>query len=337
MIIPVFNAGEYLSSCLDSALRQDFGEHEIEIICIDDCSTDNSWKILSEYSGRFRQVTAIRNETNSGVSISRNRGLGIASGKYITFLDADDMIADNAYAETVKALEESSCNTVVWYYGCHEDVSFFRKVPGIKFEPKSARTMLHCPTAVWRIMVMRNTVEEHHLSFAPHVSYGEDLLFSFLLFLAQQKETILYTEQRLYFYRIVDGSLSKTAQNSRNWYAKFSENMRKLALFLYGYLQTAEGYDKKQRQQITRRAHRYSAKSVYNAVKAKRNDIRELLADLSGHHLYPYKLRYVFNPVEGGGTLKNALTVLSLLILNIPIVALALGCAKQSSRSRFID
>jgi teichuronic acid biosynthesis glycosyltransferase TuaG len=89
VIIPVYNAEEYLEFAVGSVLAQKYPN--IEIILIDDCSTDNSWKICCDFSSRFKQVNAFQSASNSGgPATPRNIGIRKTNGKYIAFLDADD-------------------------------------------------------------------------------------------------------------------------------------------------------------------------------------------------------------------------------------------------------
>ena len=90
IIIPVYNVEQYLAQCLDSVINQTY--KNIEIICVNDCSLDNSFKILDEYSKNDKRIKIINRENNGGLSAARNTGLDNASGKYIYFLDSDDWI-----------------------------------------------------------------------------------------------------------------------------------------------------------------------------------------------------------------------------------------------------
>src|SRR5574344_1801991 len=89
LIIPVYNTGEYLVECLDSCIRQTLSN--IEIICVDDGSTDDSLKILNEYAKKDNRVRVFA-QKNSGQSVARNKGMKLAEGKYIAFLDSDDSL-----------------------------------------------------------------------------------------------------------------------------------------------------------------------------------------------------------------------------------------------------
>src|SRR5574344_2773158 len=89
LIIPVFNSEKYLDECLESAIGQTLTD--IEIICVDDGSTDCSAEILHEYSKKDNRIKVLRQE-NLGQSTARNKGLKFASGEYIAFLDSDDFM-----------------------------------------------------------------------------------------------------------------------------------------------------------------------------------------------------------------------------------------------------
>lgn len=116
IIIPIYNKEQTLRRCLDSILYQ---THEnIEIILIDDNSTDLSFKICEEYSQKNDKIILIKQEKNKGVSSTRNLGLKVATGDYITFIDADDYIDLNAYENILNYLIRSKvdfiqCGTII--------------------------------------------------------------------------------------------------------------------------------------------------------------------------------------------------------------------------------
>lgn len=96
IIIPVYNASLYLKECLDSVLSQTL--KDIEIICIDDGSTDNSYEILSEYATKDNRFIILQQE-NKGAGSARNKGMEIAKGEFLAFLDADDYYSNNTALE----------------------------------------------------------------------------------------------------------------------------------------------------------------------------------------------------------------------------------------------
>ena len=95
VIIPVYNKKKYLSKCLDSLTAQTLSD--IEIICINDCSSDGSEQVLQEYAKRDSRIKEIDLAKNSGAAVARNRGLEEAQGEYLSFVDADDWVDANFY------------------------------------------------------------------------------------------------------------------------------------------------------------------------------------------------------------------------------------------------
>lgn len=104
IIVPVYNAEKYLAECLNSLVNQSL--QEIEIICIDDGSSDQSYEIVNRYSQMDTRVILMKNPSNMGQPTSRNRGIERATGKYIQFVDADDFIEINAAKELFEYAEE---------------------------------------------------------------------------------------------------------------------------------------------------------------------------------------------------------------------------------------
>ncbi|OOM79959.1 glycosyltransferase [Clostridium sp. BL-8] len=110
VIVPVFNVEKYLADCLESIIGQEL--KEIEIICVNDGSTDNSLNILNEYANRDNRIKVINNKNNSGLSYARNRGMELANGEYIYFLDSDDMITKEAMEELYFIAKEKKLDVI---------------------------------------------------------------------------------------------------------------------------------------------------------------------------------------------------------------------------------
>lgn len=120
LIIPVYNTEKYLRKCLDSAVQQTYPQ--MEIICVDDGSTDLSGKIVDEYSARDSRIIAVH-QPNAGESAARNTGLGRATGEYIGFMDCDDWIEPDMYETLVKLLEENDADMAIGSWFCETEIS----------------------------------------------------------------------------------------------------------------------------------------------------------------------------------------------------------------------
>ena len=93
VIVPVYNVEKYLHRCLDSIINQTL--KEIEIICVNDCSTDSSLNILEDYKDKEDRIIIINHQKNLRLAAARNSGMKVAKGEYISFIDSDDYIENN--------------------------------------------------------------------------------------------------------------------------------------------------------------------------------------------------------------------------------------------------
>ena len=135
IIIPVFNTEKYVARCLDSILNQTLTS--IEIICIDDGSTDNSFHILEAYAAADSRIY-IATQENSGPRETRERGIRIAKGKYIGFVDSDDWIAADMFEKMVKEAERHHCDLVMcdYYKSSRKGITWERTFHGKRLSVK---------------------------------------------------------------------------------------------------------------------------------------------------------------------------------------------------------
>ena len=102
VIITCYNLEKYISRAINSCINQTLPEKQYEVIVVDDCSTDSSWEVISQFQGL---VTAIKSEKNGGVSAASNRGISASSGKYVVRVDGDDFINKNFLHTMSEVLE----------------------------------------------------------------------------------------------------------------------------------------------------------------------------------------------------------------------------------------
>lgn len=112
ILVAVYNAEQYLGKCLDSLIGQSL--KDIQIICIDDCSTDNSLNILNEYAENDSRITVVRQDENRGQAVARNRGLELAEGEYTTMLDSDDWMDDDSLRLVYDSLKENDADCALF-------------------------------------------------------------------------------------------------------------------------------------------------------------------------------------------------------------------------------
>lgn len=111
VIVPVYNTYKYLRKCLDSLVNQTLDD--IEIIVINDCSTDESKKILDEYELKYDNVLVFHNKINKGIGYNRNLGIKKATGEYISFIDSDDFVDETMYDKMYKKAKEDNLDLVI--------------------------------------------------------------------------------------------------------------------------------------------------------------------------------------------------------------------------------
>lgn len=170
IIIPVYNVEKYLKRCLESACNQTL--QEIEIICIDDFSTDSSAEILQKYSKNYQNLKIINLEKNRGVSFARNVGLASAQGEYLIFIDGDDEIDLNFCQKLYEKAKEENSDVVK---GRMIEVTYDGKEHVIKQIGKDDKFFFlsHWSSAIYK----RALIAENNISFSLDHLVGEDDLF----------------------------------------------------------------------------------------------------------------------------------------------------------------
>lgn len=206
IIIPVYNAGNYLEECLKSILKQTY--KNIEIILIDDGSTDSSGKICDVYSKKDCRIKVIHS-INRGVSSSRNTGIKLAQGKYIVFIDSDDYINEDMIEDMIEGMKKS--DLAICGYNRIESQNKIKKV-GISINKHIInmeelenymgfllnKLLFNSPA---NKMYKKELINQY---FDEQLSMGEDLLFN--LEYIKNISSIRIIREELYNYRIHDSN-----------------------------------------------------------------------------------------------------------------------------------
>lgn len=232
VIVPVYNVERYLNRCIDSIINQTY--KKLEIILIDDGSTDNSKKICNEYANENKKIKAIFKK-NGGLSDARNKGIESATGKYITFVDPDDYVEKN-FIETMynNIIKYNADISIVGFKNVYEkkNNNEENKVDdrGIKFyNSKEAIEKLFDKNSfnnyAWNKLYKKSLFDS--IKF-PVNKKMEDLGTMYKLFSLAKK--IIYQNIELYNYVIRDGSIT----NNKN--IKFYQDMYELARERYFFI-----------------------------------------------------------------------------------------------------
>lgn len=216
IIIPVYNAEKYLQKCLDSILEQTY--QNLEIIIVNDGSTDNSGQICQEYEKKDSRIIYIEKE-NGGVSDTRNTGLDRMTGSYVTFVDSDDWVEPNYVKFLYEKLIEHQADIVVGNYTrfnesnsvfyFHTSADYYEKV----YDNKSildclydSKELLNSALIVaWGKIYKKEIIANFRF---PIDRIGEDALFNLKALLDSEK--VVYVNKSAYIYRVREGSLSNT-------------------------------------------------------------------------------------------------------------------------------
>jgi glycosyltransferase EpsH len=201
VIIPVYNAGTLLLRCLDSLINQTL--ENIEIICVNDGSTDESREILEEYSIKDHRITVVHQE-NLGQGAARNTGMDVASGEYLGFVDADDWIELNYFEKLCRAAEkygsEIACCGIVRKYPSSRTRKKIllseEKIYSLTLEKyKITETPRKC--YVYNKIYKRSEIEKHRLRF-PEGVFFEDIAFTIRAI--HYLKTLVTVPDTVYFY-----------------------------------------------------------------------------------------------------------------------------------------
>ena len=211
MIVPVYNTEKTLSRCIDSILNQTY--RDFELILLNDGSTDTSGEICDAYAKKDSRVRVVHKE-NTGVSDTRNRGIDLARGEYLQFLDSDDWITPDATALFVRTATEQQCDMVIsqFYRVIGEHVSQKGAIDedGLMDRSTYANHMMQKPAdfyygVLWNKFYKRSIITEHRLRMDQSISWCEDFMFN--LEYVRHTQTIYAMKVPVYYYVKTKGSL----------------------------------------------------------------------------------------------------------------------------------
>ncbi|HOO29157.1 MAG TPA: glycosyltransferase, partial [Lachnospiraceae bacterium] len=214
LIIPIYNAETYLRRCLNSAMEQTY--RNMEILLVNDGSTDSSLEICKEYEkmdNRFRII----NKENTGVSDTRNLAITFAKGKYLQFLDSDDWLTPDATETFVYFAEKYDCDMVIADFYRVDGAVFTEKQHirerGLLTREQFAEYMMEEPAdfyygVLWNKLFKRNIIIHYTLKMDEALSWCEDFLFNLSYIRHAERFTAIQTP--IYYYMKRKGSLVST-------------------------------------------------------------------------------------------------------------------------------
>jgi len=213
IIVPIFNCSSFLRQCMDSLVNQTY--QNIQIICVNDGSTDDSLNIINEYARNDNRIL-VYTQINMGLSESRNRGVQLSSGDYIMFVDSDDYLDLNTCEIALNKAIETNASIVQFSYikefagfskivhsynndfSCHVDRTFIRKLFGPIGDELKYPEKVDLPISAWGKLYKKELVVDTKFVSTKYVG-TEDLLFQILTF--NKCDYFSYIDLPLYHYR----------------------------------------------------------------------------------------------------------------------------------------
>lgn len=223
VIVPIFNMEQYLSKCIDSILNQTYAC--LEIILIDDGSTDSSLAICDKYAQQDSRVKVFHKK-NGGVSSARNIGLDKSTGDYVSFVDPDDWIEKNMYETLISYLLTADVD--ILHFNAIRKGEILNELPfsgvyqGEKYEKEILLPMIGSEKfggmfilgVLWIHLFRRSLIEQFNIRFNTQLMRCEDRLFTITsMFFAKN---MIFVDDCLYHYEVYDDSLSNR-YNSERW------------------------------------------------------------------------------------------------------------------------
>ena len=226
IIVPIYNVVQYLEKCINSICNQTY--KNIEIIMVDDCSTDGSRELAKELSKKDDRITFVQRSKNGGLSAARNTGMKIATGNWITFVDSDDWVREEYIRKMVEVGKKDQADIVmssIYYYyknGYYKEVSpFFNLTTQSSQKEKVAYSKPYAVTKLFKSSFLK----KENLDFPENVWRAAEQ--GLIIPLLTKTEKISILQEPLYFYYQREDSNSNNNKKGidTSFYTKSVENV----------------------------------------------------------------------------------------------------------------
>lgn len=209
VIVPVYNLEDHIENCVEALINQSFDD--LQILIIDDASTDRTYNILSAYRDKNKNITLYRNSINKGASYCRNYGLSCVDTKYIAFLDGDDWIDSNCYSKAISKLEKDDrIDIALWniqtvysksqylkrYFYDEENV--VSSSYALKLFTKSMNSNIYISPLLGNKVIRAELITKHNIRFDGYFYEDDIFIFKCLLFANQIQ---LLPNSNLYYFQ----------------------------------------------------------------------------------------------------------------------------------------
>ena len=301
VVIPVYNAEKYLTRCLNSVLNQEY--KNIEVLCINDGSTDSSLNILNMYAENDNRVIVI-DQINSGAAISRNNAIKIAKGDFITFVDSDDEIKYNIYSKTIPYMK----NNDIVCFGTEEhigdsidsdvkDSSYFC-IESNKKITIDDNFIYKISKTVWNKIFNRSIIVKNDILF-PETRSFEDNGFV-IKYLLNSNNAYLLKDKLYIYYKICNSIMDK----ARNYKKSNGKDLINMIDDLFNYINNKGIYQEKC-QIFEYFAYRFYKSAIQFSHLYEQAEITGRLITVLQKIEYPIQNKFLSDLKEGNYIIKT--------------------------------
>lgn len=204
VIVPVYNVQRYLGACLDSLRSQTEGD--IELVCVDDASTDGSHEILEAVARQDLRIKVVRHPSNRGLSAARNTGMSAATAPWLLFVDSDDLVSKRLCERVLAAAKETDADAVFFTHAAFDDGSAPPpEPPERKAQAADRLALLRRPAFAWTKLVRAELLRAKGITFPEGLCF-EDVPVHWRL--ALESERPVFLDEPLVWYRQRAGSIT---------------------------------------------------------------------------------------------------------------------------------
>ena len=222
VIVPIYNVEQYLKKCVDSLLAQH--HKNLEILLVEDCSTDGSLGIAQEYAQTYpEKCKLIQREKNGGLSAARNTGLDNCTGDWVAFLDSDDWVTEDYVSAMLEVAKKDDADIVMcalYYYYPDGKTVKFSPFSDLKTEDSHKLKVALCKPYANTRLYRRSFLEENSLRFPTDIRRSEDIAAIVPLFTKTDKISILDAPMYYYLQRAASLSNQNEKDMDLSFYAK---------------------------------------------------------------------------------------------------------------------
>lgn len=229
IIIPAFNVQSYIGECVESVLQQNV--EELEVICVDDCSTDDTWHVLKQYAEKYEQVKVYKNAKNEGLAKTRNVGIEKATGDYMLFVDSDDTLKPGAVLALMRYVQRYRADIILFDAECRFEMQEMKDQALVDYYHRKRSYAYSTGRDILSRMIMNHELCDSACLMMVRtcwlrdtgILFEEGKIYEDCIFVTDcllKDCTVYHTNTQYYTYRIRKGSIMRSRMRAENVYSR---------------------------------------------------------------------------------------------------------------------